>query len=344
MGKSILTAAQVDALHRALDNKLIAACFGSGVDSTAMLTVLHEADIRPNIITFANTGAEKPETIRHLDRMNEVLAQWDWPIINTVQKVPLASTGYTDLYGNCLKNETLPSLAFGMKSCSIKWKQEPQDQFLKGVKSGQNARSPHPLWTHAQATGQRITKLIGYDCGRADTRRSGSLKEGGGEFDYAYPLQIIGWARPQCVSGIAQTLGAHMVPVKSACFCCPASKRWELFWLAAHHPELLEAALHLERVALTGRHSRFNEVDFGASWEDMVRNADRFPSDKTTIGLGRNFAWNHWARLNDVVDADFRVRRTDTDKARFLQTSQSLQDADNALDVRFDANQSGASA
>ena len=56
-----------------------------------------------------------------------------------------------------------------------------------------------------------------------------------------------------------------------------------------HHPELLERALFLERNALTGRHSRFNEVEFGATWEELVRNADRFPSSNTTVGLGRNF-------------------------------------------------------
>lgn len=81
-----------------------------------------------------------------------------------------------------------------------------------------------------------------------------------------------------------------MVPIKSACFFCPASRRWELWWLAGEHPELFEAALALECNALTGRHSRFDEVEFGASWEELVRSSDRFPSTSTTVGLGRGFA------------------------------------------------------
>lgn len=111
------------------------------------------------------------------------------------------------------------------------------------------------------------------------------------------------------------------MPIKSACFFCPASKIWELFWLAAYHPDLLERALFLERNALTGKHSRFDELEFGASWEDLVRNADRFPSSNTTVGLGRNFSWNQWARVNDVVDDDFRVRRGEADRARFLASA-----------------------
>jgi hypothetical protein len=195
-----------------------------------------------------------------------------------------------------------------MKSCSIKWKQQPQDQLLMGVVRGPNRRPAHPLWKHAIAPGVRIVKLICYDCGRADLRRARSAQRASGPidpsgpFDYAYPLQIIGWHRGDCVRAIEDHLGPDLVPVKSACFFCPASKSGELFWLAGHHPELFEQALQLERRALTGRHSRFDAVDFGASWEDMVRNAPSFPSTSTTVGLGRGFAWNHWARLNDVVD------------------------------------------
>jgi hypothetical protein len=334
VSSSILSEQQVAVLRTTLADRIIAVCFGSGVDSTAMLVAMHEAQLRPHVLTFADTGGEKPETLHHLAAMNRVLAQWDWPQIDVCRKVPMASTGYEDLYGNCLENQTLPSLAFGMKSCSLKWKKIPQDQFLKGVKKGQNQRPPHPVWVDAQRRGERIIKLIGYDCGRADQRRSARLQTHDDEFDYAYPLQLIGWGRAECVDAITRALGANLVPVKSACYYCPASKRHELFWLAAHHPELLERALHLERVALTGKHSRFDQVDFGASWEDVVANADSFPSSKTTVGLGRSFAWNQWARVNDVVDSDFRVRRTPADMARFLSQAEALRTDDNALDSR----------
>lgn len=330
----MLSPPQKKALHDALAGRSLAVCFGSGVDSTAMLVALHDAGIRPHIITFADTGGEKPETIAHIDRMNAVLRAWGWPLIDVCRKIPLASTGYSDLYGNCLANETLPSLAFGMKSCSIKWKAGPQDQFLKGAKSGPNARPAHPLWVSTQAAGERIVKLIGYDCGPADTRRSKGLKPSDDDFDYVYPLQLVRWARRDCVRAITEALGADMVPVKSACFFCPASKHWELYWLAANHPELLERALLMERTALTGRHSRFDSVEFGATWEELVRGADRFPSTSTTVGLGRSFAWNQWARVNDVVDADFRVRRGEADRARFALLSDTQRDADNALDSR----------
>jgi len=330
----LVTPQQRKRLRAALGGRLLAACYGAGVDSTAMLVALKLAGLRPDIITFADLTAEKPPTLDHLDRMNQVLAQWAWPPITVVSKQTLPGTAYSDLYGNCMANETLPSLAFGLKSCSIKWKQKPQDQAIKGAKSGPNASDPHPIWQEAKARDERIVKLIGYDCGRADMRRSRNLPVSDSDFDYAYPLQILGWDRAQCIHIITQSLGAGMVPIKSACFFCPASKIWELFWLAAHHPDLLERALLLERNALTGRHSRFNKVEFGASWDELVRTADRFPSSSTTVGLGRSFSWNQWARVNGVIDEKFVVKRAEEDRLRFLELSDHHRRDDNAMDTR----------
>ena len=327
-----LGASQVMELRRELAGRKIVLCFGGGVDSTALIVVLRAAGIRPDAITFADTGGEKPETIGHVERMSQLLVSWGWPPVSVCRKRTKPETGYSDLEGNCLSNETLPSLAFGMKSCSLKWKQGPQDQFLMGAKSGPNVCDPHPVWEATQATGERILKLIGYDSGKADVRRSKNLSRADEHFDYAYPLQTIGFERPDCVRAIATALGPSFVPIKSACFFCPASKHWELYWLAAHHPELFERALHIERTALTGRHSRFDAVEFGADWEDLVRNAERFPSSNTTVGLGRSFAWNHWARVNGVVDQDFKVRRELS--AVFAQRAAALLGEDNALDSR----------
>ncbi len=321
-------------LRQTLSGRLINLCFGAGVDSTAMMVALKVAGITPQLVTFADTGGEKAETYRHLDRMQDVMKDWGWPEISVVKKETLESTGYHDLYGDCLQNETLPSLAFGMKSCSCKWKGSPQDNFLKGVSRGPNKQPAHPIWIEAQETGQRITKLIGYDCGKADLKRSSKIIKDDPHFDFYYPLQTLGWTRAECVEAIVTVLGEDYVPVKSACFFCPASKEWELYWLAANEPDLLERALIMERVALTGKHSRFDELATGKQWEEMVRSGDRFPSTTTTVGLGRSFSWNQWAVKNGVVDADFNVIRSPEMTLHFMSKANELRTDDNAYDNR----------
>jgi hypothetical protein len=64
------------------------------------------------------------------------------------------------------------------------------------------------------------------------------------------------------------------VPVKSACWFCPAPKKREIVWLREHHPELLERALALE--------------------------ANAKPNLTSVVGLGRSFSWADF--LADVDD------------------------------------------
>lgn len=298
-------AATLDGLQ--LPDAPLIVCYGAGVDSTAMLIRLHREGIRPDAITFADTGGEKPETYRTLERMRDWCRAVGFPDIVRC-KYETSRAPYSDLEGNNTANETLPSLAFGMKSCSIKWKAQPQDYHIKGCKGGPNRCDPHPLWIESQRRGVKPCKLIGYDAGPADMRRAGRLKESDASFQYAYPLQQWGMDRGDCIALIIDE--GLPVPIKSACWFCPASQKWELYWLAGKHPDLFERALDMEHRAMLGKHSRWpwKDCDYGPDWERLIHEpADQWPQIDITVGLGRSFAWNHWARQNGVTDAAGRV-------------------------------------
>src|SRR4051812_33920969 len=108
-----LSGKQILRLRHVLRGRKLVACFGGGVDSTAMLVALKLAGIRPDVITFADMRAEKRLTYRHIRRTQRVLADWGFPPITVVRHHTLEKTGYTDLEGECLQNQTLPALAFG---------------------------------------------------------------------------------------------------------------------------------------------------------------------------------------------------------------------------------------
>jgi hypothetical protein len=186
----------------------------------------------------------------------------------------------------------LPSLAYGGKSCSLKYKRTPQDKYIL-------ARYP-PAETIAN--GQRVVRAIGFDASEKRRTYAGVVKAIGldvGEnhrltwarspkkdnqkqsreawldehfFKYWYPLMEWGMDRAACVQ-IIQDAGLP-VPVKSACFFCPASKKHEIIWLRENHPELMERSLTIEKNAL--------------------------PNLTSVAGLGRSFSWAEF--LADVDD------------------------------------------
>jgi hypothetical protein len=59
--------------------------YGMGVDSTAMLVGMHARGIRPDLILFADTGGEKPETYAYEAVMQRWLASVGFPPITTVK-------------------------------------------------------------------------------------------------------------------------------------------------------------------------------------------------------------------------------------------------------------------
>jgi len=304
--------------------------YGGGVDSTAMLIALWRAGIRPDVITFADVGAEKPETYETVRRMNDWCISVGFPAITIVKLNTMATTPYDNIEGNQTANETLPSMAFGKKGCSVKWKHVPQDYYITGVGGQVNNCEPHPIWLECQAKGIKPCKLLGFDAGPADIRRTSKTEDK--NFTYCYPLQMLGWQRGDCIAAIIEE--GLPVPIKSACFFCPASQKWELWWLAGKHPDLLERALEMEHIAMLGKHSRWgsDECTYGKDWEEFVNKpADQWPTTSITVGLGRSFAWNHWARVNGVCTENGKVI---ADPERYLAKAAELKgDGGNAADA-----------
>jgi hypothetical protein len=198
--------------------------YGLGVDSTAALIGLEERGIRPDLILFADTGNEKQETYDYLPVIQGWLAGVGFPPVGVVRKVVKDFKHwppYHSLGENCLTNGTLPSLAFGFKSCSLKWKVFPQDKFCNSWRPA----------TDCWAAGGKVRKVIGYDAGPKDRKRYAQA-EGveDPKYDYWYPLIDWGWDRDRCKREIAEA--GLPVPPKSACYFCPSTQPEELHEMA----------------------------------------------------------------------------------------------------------------
>lgn len=218
--------------------------YGMGVDSTGMLVGLMQRGERPDLILFADTGDEKPETYAYLPVINAWLDKVGFPQV-TVVKNARPKSHDKSLSESCLRNSVLPALAFNRHSCSIVWKLDPQMSFLKGISRGPNKKPGWQPALDAWKRGEKVVTLIGYDAGPRDSCRAGSAmgkaKDG---FINRFPLIEWGWDRERCK---AEIIAAGLpVPMKSACFFCPASKTTEIDWLKRFHPELAAKAVEIE--------------------------------------------------------------------------------------------------
>jgi len=219
--------------------------FGGGTNSAAMLIEMQKRGVVPDLILFADTGGELPETYEFVDTFSKWLVERQMPEIQTVKYKK------ETLEENCLRQKMLPSLAYGFKGCSQKYKIQPQDKFCNNWEASKEA------WK----AGGKVLKLIGYDAGESHRVKFYDDKK----YIYEYPLVRWGWNRSKCIDVVKS---AGFAPAKSSCFFCPAMKKHEVLSLVKNHPELAERAVRMENNAhLT------SVIGLGRNWkwEDLIK-------------------------------------------------------------------------
>jgi hypothetical protein len=231
--------------------------YGGGVNSTAMLVGFHERGQRPDLILFSDTGGEKPETYSHMKVVDEWLASIGWPKITVVSVADNPNAVAKTLEESCLSLGFLPSIVYGFKKCSQRWKADPQRRFL----------NKWQMYIDAKKAGASVTQAIGYDAGEVHRSLVGE-----DYVTFSFPLREWNWGRKECVEAI--TRAGLPVPVKSACFFCPSSKKGEILKLRREHPNLFDRAVAMERNA---------------------------QSNNTSVkGLGRHWSWESLANADDA--------------------------------------------
>lgn len=231
--------------------------WGMGVDSTALLVGLKNRGIRPDIIIAADTKGEKRETYEYIPTFRHWLENVGFPDLIIVSR----DWGKdVSLEAQCLRLGVLPSISYGWKTCSLKWKKEPQDRYLRSQLRLQ------AFWSE----GRKVLKTIAYDL---TERHRAEGKNGDDEYILWFPLIEWGWDRYECIRQIE--IEGLPVPCKSACFFCGSSKQDEIVQLQLSDADQLGRALEMERRAL----------------DPLVGEGTFITDPNRTKGLGRRFNW-----------------------------------------------------
>lgn len=261
--------------------------YGGGKNSTALLLAMLAKGIKPNAIVFADTGNEKPETYKFIEWFSEWLIDQGFPEITVVRYYLKGSNRarrrvalnipeflfnpsnvsslflelltfhifrqtyqYTNLGEESLIIGGLPGAAYGLHNCSLKWKIDPYERWVK-----ENFDGLTQTWVgiHAGETKRLFTK-------------KGEEKEHfmGGFGWKCYPL--IDWNIDQkdCENLIAAYLPKS--PPKSACWFCPYAKPAEVKELAEKYPEYYALGCAMEENAKTDKTS----LGRGFSWRKVL--------------------------------------------------------------------------
>jgi hypothetical protein len=218
--------------------------FGGGTNSAAMLIEMARCGVKPDLIMFADTGGEFPETYEFVSAFSAWLVANGMPEVLTVR-----STGKT-LEEDCIDRHTLPSVAFGFKTCSQRWKTQPQDKYLNKWEPAREA------WR----MGGKVVKLIGYDADESHRIKDYDSQK----YVVAYPLVSWGWGRKRCKETVAST---GFRPAKSACYFCPNARPHEVLALAKSHPELMQRVQHMEANANL---TQVKGLGRSWAWSDLV--------------------------------------------------------------------------
>lgn len=230
--------------------------YGGGTNSTAVLCgMIERGEPAPHAILMADTGdwasgkaGEKPHTYEYRDMFSAWLVERGYPSITTIRKGGTATT----LEEDCLLKNTLPAIAFGYKTCSQRYKTEPQEKWANN----------DPTCEAAWERGERVVKIIGFH----DDEDHRAKPSPDPKYENRFPLIEWGWGQADCIIAIKRA--GLPLPGKSACFFCPHSKPAEIWDLAERYPDLLDRALAMEANAtrvtgLAGLGRRFR-------WRDLI--------------------------------------------------------------------------
>lgn len=208
--------------------------YGGGVQSTAILLMALDGVIeRPDLVVFADTGSELPETYATVARIRQMC-------IDAGQRFEIAYGAPEEfeegisLHEYYMQKETFPYLPMVRNpQCTFKFKIRPVRNLIKS----------HELFSNQGPKPHAISWL-----GISTDERKRARKSDVQWIETSYPLLNLGLSRKDCINYIEKHYPALEVS-KSGCFCCPYSSGKTFVDLKITHPDLFQICIDMEKNA-----------------------------------------------------------------------------------------------
>jgi 3'-phosphoadenosine 5'-phosphosulfate sulfotransferase (PAPS reductase)/FAD synthetase len=189
--------------------------YGGGVNSFALLLLLLKRRKKLDEVVFADTGAELPETYRHLRYARKVLKEKNIPFTEVSSK-------NGSLYDTCRRRKVIPS---------VFWRWSTRDYKIT------------PIYSYYRSLGDHINQYLAICWDEIDRMKDSLIPS----VTNLYPLIDGKLTRADCVKIIEEE--GFPVPVKSGCYFCPfnSNSRWE--YIYRNHRDFFTKARKLEETS-----------------------------------------------------------------------------------------------
>ena len=194
--------------------------FGGGVQSTAMLLFIKDGLLpKPDIVIHADTGAEMPETEKHIK-------EWVIPFCEE-QEIPfkIVKSHLGSIYDDYYKIGAIPIM--GIRSCTDKFKIRPQRRAIREIVGNGKGKLLAECW-------------LGITTDEERRRTESNVKWCG----VTYPLlDYHRVSRQECLDRLHEE---GLEVIKSGCFHCPYAGSNFYIDLRSKHNDLFQKAIDLE--------------------------------------------------------------------------------------------------
>lgn len=284
----------------AADAPFLIACFGGGRDSVAGAIKLAQLGIKPDIIVMSDTGGERDSTYAYIPIMNRYFRSIGFPEITIVS---LGRKRDIDFETHLFRLGIFASLSYGSHSCSVTWKIQAIDKYLKSNRAV----------IEAKRQGRRLVRAVFFEAGeeyravRSDKNAIGETTDKTGckrgtAFSVRADSEYISWF-PLIELGISfddvlDLIWREGLPVvrKSSCYFCAGMTELEIYQLSQEEPHKFFRGLVLERIVqrnkIVPHTGRVQGIKFGKKWSDYEcadPYLDRIEQVIELFGLDRAF-------------------------------------------------------
>lgn len=206
---------------------------GMGDDTAMMIAEMYERGYEPDEIVFCDTGSEFPYTYDFIAYLKWWCADRKWSKVVVLNKFdkggnPLALIDMVE------ENNTLPSAAFGSKSCSLRFKTETADKYLNNHPRAWASWGVEKKGSRMASHTGAVLRLVGINSDEPERAAKWAP-----EHKWVQSFPLFDWGVGEKQSTAVERVGLYY-PGKSSCYCCPHMSGRDLVNLRDNYPEKFE--------------------------------------------------------------------------------------------------------